>query len=574
MFSPFPLGGDHTLLSLTFRSPPRMSFFALPSFASRGAPFAPPRVPPFTPGVLGPALGASFLPTAVSLPAGIFALPTRLTALSTTKPLPLLSSSYGALELRPSHRLGSAMLGTAPPPSGPSAPLDSSLFVLSSRFGGGAAAGYTTASILLGKRGREEGVFNPPPPPLRVPKADKVVPLPPSLLAHPDFSVTTSGAARLILTASDQVRLTRDPALALLRTGASAAFSALSGGEKLVALTEARVVAAVGSDKNTWRRENYLRWMAVNFPFMRALPATVESVIVYGADYVIGRGNMAKYLPDVVSSLRVGLAALEEWALTPEDEALLRDSNAFLRRRFPSVSVPPPTLSLQQLEVVYEYLVSVDTLESRLCLALLKLMVGMQARATELCDGALWVKDLVFDIYGVLIKAILSKTRKYTLAPLARVAPRLPEHVAVHDPYAALHDHLYRDAGWGSDSPPPEESPLFRTPILLPSGQWILGATPLSSAAARTMIIKYIGLAGVSAPGTILDFNMHFGRGCGFNLLHNALMLDKPLCAAAGGWRAGDILDDHYHRRSPVELAVRIRYEFIQRCALMGWRLP
>jgi hypothetical protein len=226
------------------------------------------------------------------------------------------------------------------------------------------------------------------------------------------------------------------------------------------------------------------------------------------------------------------------------------------------------------MERIYAYLESVDNLETRLCLALLKFMVGMQARATEICDGALWVQDLVFDKYGLLIKSILSKTRKYTLEPMARVAPRLPVHLSVHDPFDAVHNHLFEDAGWGSTLPPAMEAPVFRTPALLSTGAWVLLSTPLSATKARDLIIKYIALSGVAVPSDFFSFNMHFGRGCGFNILHNTLMLDKPLCAAAGGWRAGDILDDHYHRRSPMELAVRIRFEFLQRCALMNWQLP
>jgi hypothetical protein len=67
---------------------------------------------------------------------------------------------------------------------------------------------------------------------------------------------------------------------------------------------------------------------------------------------------------------------------------------------------------------------------------------------------------------------------------------------------------------------------------------------------------------------------MHFGRGAGFNLLHNSLMIDRQLCAAAGGWRHGDVIDLHYHKRSPLELAVRIRLSIMQNGALMKWTLP
>jgi hypothetical protein len=240
-------------------------------------------------------------------------------------------------------------------------------------------------------RGLEYSTINPPPPLLGAPRAGKVVPLPGSLVGNPARTGATAHTAQLLLVASKNVRLTRDPGEALERAGALAAYSGLDGPGRYVAVTEARIAQAIGSEKNTWRRENYLRFMAVRFPLMRALPATLESVIVYTADYVIERNNKSKYVSDVVSSLRVGLKALEEWDLSSEDEAYLGKHNEWLRRSFPSVSIPPPTLSLEQLEVIYTYLESVDNLESRLCLALLKFMVAMQARATEICDGALWV---------------------------------------------------------------------------------------------------------------------------------------------------------------------------------------
>ena len=403
---------------------------------------------------------------------------------------------------------------------------------------------------------------------------DRAALLPAALATHPSRSSDTSRVATLVLEAAKRVRQTRDPNVALELSGAAEAYRGMSFDQTLVALEEARVSLAVGSAKNRWRRDNYLSFMKARAPHIIPLPVTVEAVIVYCADYVIDRGNMSKYLSDIISQLRVPSRELGEWNLTQEDEDFLLLHVKFLKRAFPAVSVPAPTLSLAQLEQIYSYLATLDHVEARLCEALLKLMVGMQARASELCDGALWMADVAFDAFGVLIKSVLGKTSRGSLVPMARVAPRLPAHLAVHDPFYALHRHLFGDAGWGSSPPPPANTPVFRTPLPLPGGGFALGSMPLSRDDARSMILKYIRLSGVEAPDCLFDFSMHFGRGCGFNLYHNTLMLDRSLCAAAGGWVAGDVLDVHYHRRSPLELAARIRYELLQRSALVGWHLP
>ena len=61
--------------------------------------------------------------------------------------------------------------------------------------------------------------------------------------------------------------------------------------------------------------------------------------------------------------------------------------------------------------------------------------MGLQARASELCGGALQVGDVTLHKYGGLVDVVLNKTRQETLDPLARVAPRLPTPFKAHDPF-------------------------------------------------------------------------------------------------------------------------------------------
>ena len=373
--------------------------------------------------------------------------------------------------------------------------------------------------------------------------------------------------------ARQDVKRTRSPTLSLADTGAAAKYALLSGPEKYAAIERSRIMAAVGSSKRLGRIDSYVEFMKTNFPFLQPLPVCLAGVTVWCSDYVILHGNMSLYIRNVVSDLRCATRALGQWGLDADDEVHLALCNKQLRRDFPSAPVPQPTLLLSELCMLYDYLESHDCLEARLVGVLIRAMVCMQARASELCDGALWNGDLVFHQFGVLIFSILNKCRKDTLEPMARVAPRLPNHLGRHDLAQPLHFYLHNDAGWGTSSFSPN-TPVFRVPKQSASGAWFLSDTPLSSECARDLIIKYLRLAGVIPKDSLFHFTMHFGRAAGFNLLHNTMMLDRDLCAAAGGWVHQDIIGKHYHKSSPLELAVRIRLDLLSKASQLKWSLP
>jgi hypothetical protein len=386
------------------------------------------------------------------------------------------------------------------------------------------------------------------------------------------FEETAKRAKDALLEARGTIKTTRSANDSLAQAGARALFATMSGPEMSAALHGAVLAVTAGAPKNVGRLNAFVKFMQAKFPFIPPLPVVLEGVMVYCANHVVVLGHMSKYLSDVVSELRVATRPRGQWGLSEDDEAHLLAVNQFLQRSFPSASAPQPTLSLEQLERLYRHLAALDCVEARLCAALVKMMVGMQARASELLDGALWAGDIVFHAYGVLINSVLNKCRKNTLDPVARVAPRLPEHLAVHDPMEALHAHLFRDAGWAAGAQP-HNRPVFQRPILGADGKWALSGEALSRDAGRDIILKHLRLAGVAHDPAVFSFTLHFGRAAGFNLLHNTLMVDRELCAAAGGWRHGDVLDKHYQVRSPLELAVSIRAQFIHKAELLRWKL-
>jgi len=198
--------------------------------------------------------------------------------------------------------------------------------------------------------------------------------------------------------------------------------------------------------------------------------------------------------------------------------------------------------------------------------------MGLQARASELCGGALQVGDVTLHKYGVLVDVVLNKTRQETLDPLARVAPRLPTPFKAHDPFFALESYLREDLGW-HHTPPNPDTPIFRKLTPHPDGSITLSALPMTREEGRGLILKHLHLAGVVVDPKLFDFNMHFGRAVGFNLLRNDVHLDRGLAAAAGGWKHKDVVEKHYHIHSPLALAVDIRLELMRVAPLMGWSL-
>jgi hypothetical protein len=118
-----------------------------------------------------------------------------------------------------------------------------------------------------------------------------------------------------------------------------------------------------------------------------------------------------------------------------------------------------------------------------------------------------------------------------------------------------------------------QDTPIFRKLIHHPDGAVTLSALPLTREEGRGLILKHLHSAGVAADPKLFDFNMHFGRAVGFNLLRNDIHLDRTLAAAAGGWKHKDVVEKHYHIHSPLALAVDIRLELMRVAPLMGWSL-
>jgi hypothetical protein len=386
------------------------------------------------------------------------------------------------------------------------------------------------------------------------------------------FTAGASAASRAFLAARASIKDTRNAKVSIAQAGLDKMCRALTGDEVAAAVRSAVISVSAGAPKNAGRLKAFVAFMETKFPFLEPLPVRLEGVMVYCTEHVVVGGYMSAYLSDIVSQLRVATRALGLWGLDAQDEAHLLAVNKFLQRSFPCESAPQPTLTVEQLARLYTFLDTLDCVEARLCSALVKMMVCMQARAAELLDGALWAGDIAFHQFGVLINSVLNKCRKATLNPTARVAPRLPEHMKLHDVFYSLQQHLFRDAGW-AHAAPAANTPVFLQPRLAANGKYELSSVALSAINGRNIILKYLRLAGMAEHTAAFSFSLHFGRGAGFNLLHNSLYVERALCAAAGGWRHGDVIDKHYHTRSPLELAVNLRLAFVRLAPLLKWKL-
>ena len=379
-------------------------------------------------------------------------------------------------------------------------------------------------------------------------------------------------ATAALRSAATTVKDTRSANLSLTLAGADTLWHGLTGEERYAAIFEARVIATAGTDRKVNRREDFIKFMARLFPGQPALPAMKQAVVVYTSDWVIDRGNKSRGLTNMVSELRTSMSVFGEWGLDEDDEHELRANTAYLRRAFPSSSLPQATLTLRELGRFYAYCAALDTFETRLAAALMRTMVATQARATELCNGALQIGDLVFDGYGLLINSVLNKTRKDTLDPLARVAPRLPLHLAAHDPYDSLAAYMLEVQSAATS----HSSPVFRDFTSSPGGAITHSPNPLSADKARALLVRLLEASGVREASKTFAFNMHFGRAAGFNMYHNTLFLTRSLCAVMGGWRDSDVINTHYHKLSPLELDTSVRFELAIRASnpMFNWALP
>ena len=400
---------------------------------------------------------------------------------------------------------------------------------------------------------------------------------------HPDYvppsyvtdnvhrSSDTVAAVLALRLAASLIKDTRSAPLALELSGARSLYMAAgSGDHRYQALQEARLERTAGTPRLVCRRKDFLRFKARHFPNRPPTPARVDEVCVYCADWVIDQGNKSSGLGGIASELRCSMRPFMEWGLGETEEAELSANNNYLTRAFPSSStVPQATLSLHQLADFYAYLERLDTIETRLVGTLMRSLVATQARATELCNGALQEGDLTFHKLGVLIDSVLNKMRKDTLDPTARVAPRLPQHLAIHDPFYHLQQYL-RESAVPGDRP---DRPVFRDIVNTLGGPPTPSPHPLSAERARELLVRHLTASGVKEAHKAFQFNMHFGRAAGFNMYCNTMHLEKELVAAMGGWKQYDVIDKHYHKKSPLELVSRVFYEQACRKDILGWTL-
>lgn len=375
-----------------------------------------------------------------------------------------------------------------------------------------------------------------------------------------------------LLEAGARTRAQRDANAAIAQTELLPVYARMTGAEVAAGLKRAHISATALRPKLVCRRREFWHWAQRYLPDTPPFPVNADALLMWALHDVIYKGNKSSGLSDKISDLRRATKPLGEWGLTDAEEKMVRENNSFLRKTFPCETAPVPTLSLDQLERLYKHLKAGTCVEKRLCHALVALMVGLQARASELCGGALQAGDVTLHRYGILVDGVLNKTRKETLEPLARVAPRLPTIFSAHDPFFPVEDYLREDLDWYT-SPPNPHTPIFRKLIKRPDGTSSLSALPMTREEGRELILKHLHLAGVAADPKLFDFNMHFGRAVGFNLLRNDIHLDRTLAAAAGGWKHKDVVEKHYHKHSPLALAVDIRLDLLKLAPLMNWTL-
>ena len=312
------------------------------------------------------------------------------------------------------------------------------------------------------------------------------------------------------------------------------AGSALLVAHRVSALTEHRCSAM-----NVYER--HLLDNGVN-PY----PVTAQKVAGYLAFRILVQNCKSGALRSWFSSLRVGMQATEMWPWpTVGDEGAVTKLVGFLCVIAPSVTEHSRCFSLRELEAVRGWCLGAGTVRGRVTWALIAVLVGMQARESEIADGHMKRGDLKQTPDGIVLGAHLPKCHQDTFNPQMRVLLGMPAGLEWLCARAAL------DAIEGDHfAPPAAGDPLFGT-MIIQGGRLGISKIPLSAASITTLVT----LAFTACCGDMTGFNAHFGRTTGYSLLITAAGLCIWWARAIGGWAPQEVTGKHYAQLTSPQMA-------------------
>ena len=392
-----------------------------------------------------------------------------------------------------------------------------------------------------------------------------------------------AAAARALATAAAVLPSVRSAKTAALAAGTAGAAGSLSP----LALTRAFDAVKRAHAQSGAARASHFRGFTA-YCSSRPKPLSAKVTFVKLKAYLIHclyvKNNKAHTLASIASNIKKMALTSDPplWAVSePEYRALTTVDIPEMRRQLPSEPTPGFRLTDTQFRRLVADIRSVDTPTSRLTLAATLSLVFFQSRAADMLapgsgapfHGAVFGKTR-FELHGLGLEQQLSKDRKLTLAPYAKVALCLPDHLRDFCTSSAVHRHLILDHPGYSVAHHAPGSPYALWPVfakLEPDAAGVLRATqqPLTVADLRVLLLPHLqrcGIIGAAAAG----FDMDFGRPTGSDLLHDWLHLMREETEETGGWSASKrgTQKKHYIRTTCASIGHHMRTQCSGRLAM------
>lgn len=379
--------------------------------------------------------------------------------------------------------------------------------------------------------------------PLAQPLAGHALTRPPNVIA----------ALNTLLAARGALHETRDANAALDQAGVGDLWNTL-GGDEMAAVIRALTehIGAHGRDP-VWNR--YVDCcIDKGVPYS---PITRASVAVFLSHYVFVKRNKSSSLPKLLSALRcyTRLIAPEAW-MSAQEEALAKLDIINIQKVAPATLDPTVSLSCDQLLAAVRVAHADHSARGRLAAALLTVLPGLQARGEEVFGtGTLTFEDLSFELHGLCVDQFLGKSDKRFIRPRPKAALHWPEALTDLCATRALRRHLTSDSQWHPDwakHPVRRHWPVFSVLKRCgATGAWTCSSSPLTTSAAKAIILDYLGRAAIVDPG----LDIHFGRPTGSDLYEFYLRMVYDMVEALGGWAPTTTLSAFYQRHTAPRLA-------------------
>jgi hypothetical protein len=238
------------------------------------------------------------------------------------------------------------------------------------------------------------------------------------------------------------------------------------------------------------------------------------------------------------------------------EEELIKADVESIRKAAPASADPTVSLTREQLLAGVRAAKAENSPQGRQAAALLTSLSSLQARGEEIFGaGTLTFMDISFEDAGLCVDQFLGKSDKRFIRPRPKVAMHWTADLSDLCASRALREHLEKDSRWTAawaTSPTTQRWPVFSALKKCgTTGAYTCSTLPLTTGAAKAIVLHYLALGGVPDPG----LNIHFGRPTGSDLYEFELRVVVDMIEALGGWAPTTTLSAFYQRHTARRLA-------------------